>query len=177
MIGMQIDSGGNDAAEPKELLVELLRSELAEYGGLLSLLDDQQNAIVARTPDRVLEINTSINDQMRTIQMKREARENFVSNLAIKLNEPPQSTLREMLRYFRKPIQPLLEALIDEINSLVTRARRRAQQNQMLLARSIEVMQEVLQRLNPETMHKVYGADGRSLFGVRDVGSRLVVHT
>ena len=58
------------AAEPKELLVELLRSELAEYGGLLSLLEDQQNAIVARAPERVLEINTSINDQMRTIQMK-----------------------------------------------------------------------------------------------------------
>jgi hypothetical protein len=47
----------------------------------------------------------------------------------------------------------------------------------MLLARSIEVMQEVLHQLHPETMHKVYGADGRSLFGVREASSRWVVHT
>ena len=167
----------DEGVEPKELLVERLRSELEEYGGLLALLEDQQNAIVARAPDRVLEVNTEINDQMRMIHMRREAREQFVSTLAVKLNQKPNSTLRSLLSFFRKPIQPLLEALIDEINSHVTRARRRAQQNQMLLARSIEVMQEVLQRLNPETMHKVYGADGRSLFGVRDTKSRWVVRS
>lgn len=166
-----------DDVEPKELLIELLRAELVEYGGLLALLDDQQAAIVARAPDRVLEINTEINDQMRMIQVRRETREEFVATLSDKLRQLPNSTLRDLLRFFRQPIQPLIAALIDEINKLVTRARRRAVQNQMLLARSIEVMQEVLHKLNPETMHKVYGADGRSLFGVRDSGSRLVVHT
>jgi flagellar biosynthesis/type III secretory pathway chaperone len=167
----------DDAVEPKELLIELLRSELEEYGGLLALLEDQQAAIVARAPDRVLEINTAINDQMRMIQMRREAREDFAENLATKLDQVPTSTIRELIRFFRKPIQPLIEALIMEINNLVTRARRRAQQNQMLLARSIEVLQEVLHQLNPETMHKVYGADGRSLFGIRETNSRWVVHT
>jgi flagellar biosynthesis/type III secretory pathway chaperone len=167
----------NEEEEPKELLIELLRSELEEYGGLLALLEDQQAAIIARSPDQVLEINTSINDQMRMIQLRREAREEFAICLAIKLNQFPNSSLRELIGFFRQPIRPLIEALIDEINSLVTRARRRAQQNQMLLARSIEVMQEVLHRLNPETMHKVYGADGRSLFGVRENTSRWVVHT
>ena len=166
-----------DDVEPKELLIELLRAELVEYGGLLALLDDQQAAIVARAPDRVLEINTEINDQMRMIQVRRETREEFVATLSDKLRQLPNSTLRDLLRFFRPPIQPLIAALIDEINKLVTRARRRAVQNQMLLARSIEVMQEVLHKLNPETMHMVYGADGRSLFGVRDSGSRLVVHT
>jgi flagellar biosynthesis/type III secretory pathway chaperone len=167
----------DDAVEPKELLVELLRAELEEYGGLLALLDDQQAAIVARSPDRVLEINTAINDQMRMIQARRESREDFVRELTCDLKQLPSSTLRDLILFFRKPVQPLVEAMIDEINSLVTRARRRAQQNQMLLARSIEVMQEVLHRLNPETMHKVYGADGRSLFGVREASSRWVVHT
>jgi len=111
------------------------------------------------------------------IQLRREARERFVAELSSKLEQGPASTLRELMRFFRKPIQPLIEALIDEINKLVTRARRRAQQNQMLLARSIEVMLEVLHRLNPESMHKVYGTDGRSLFSVRDEGSRSVAHT
>jgi flagellar biosynthesis/type III secretory pathway chaperone len=175
MSAMQVIA--DDEVEPKELLVELLRSELEEYGGLLALLEDQQDAIIARSPDRVLEINTLINDQMRMIHMRREAREQFVCRLANRLNQNTNSTLRELLRFFRQPIQPLLEALIKEINNLVTRARRRAQQNQMLLARSIEVMQEVLQRLNPETMHKVYGADGRSLFGVRETKSRWVVRS
>lgn len=167
----------DDAVEPKELLIELLRSELEEYGGLLALLEDQQAAIVARAPDRVLEINTSINDQMRTIQMRREAREEFSASLAVRLEQAPTSTIRELIRFFRQPIQPLMDALIIEINNLVTRARRRAQQNQMLLARSIEVLQDVLRQLNPETMHKVYGADGRSLFGIRETNSRWVVHT
>ncbi len=167
----------DDEVEPKELLIELLRSELEEYGGLLALLEDQQAAIVARQPDRVLEINTEINDQMRMIHMRREAREAFSVGLAEKLNQTPTSTLRELVRFFRKPIQPLIEALITELNNLVTRARRRAQQNQMLLARSIEVLQDVLRQLNPESMHKVYGADGRSLFGVRETNSRWVVHT
>lgn len=165
------------AVEPKELLIELLRAELEEYGGLLALLEDQQAAIVARSPDRVLEINTEINDQMRMILVRRETREEFVVKLADKLKQPANSRVRDLLRFFRQPIQPLFEALIDEINNLVTRARRRAQQNQMLLARSIEVMQEVLHKLNPEMMHKVYGANGRSLFGARQTGSRLVVHT
>jgi flagellar biosynthesis/type III secretory pathway chaperone len=167
----------SDAVEAKELVVEVLRSEMEEYGGLLALLEDQQTAIIDRAAERVLEVNMSINDQMRMIQMRREARERLVASVATKLNQQPGSTLRELIPFFRKPIQPLIEALITEINSLVTRARRRAQQNQMLLARSIEVMQEVLHRLNPETMHKVYGADGRSLFGVREVASRFVVHT
>lgn len=167
----------DELAEPKELLIELLRSEMEEYGGLLALLEEQQEAIIARAPDRVLEINTAINDQMRTIQHRREAREEFTVNVAAKLNLASGATLREMMRFFRKPVQPLIEALIDEINGLVTRARRRAQQNQMLLVRSIEVLQEVLQRLNPEAMHKVYGADGRSLFGVREVSPRFVVHS
>src|SRR5205823_4140789 len=79
----------DDAVEPKELLIELLRSELEEYGGLLALLEDQQAAIVARAPDRVLEINTAINDQMRMIQMRREAREEFAENLATKLDQVP----------------------------------------------------------------------------------------
>ncbi|HYR59154.1 MAG TPA: flagellar export chaperone FlgN [Chthoniobacteraceae bacterium] len=144
---------------------------------MLALLEDQQNAIVARAAEKVLEINTAINDQMRMIQLRREARERFVAELSSKLEQGPASTLRELMRFFRKPIQPLIEALIDEINKLVTRARRRAQQNQMLLARSIEVMLEVLHRLNPESMHKVYGTDGRSLFSVRDEGSRSVAHT
>jgi len=167
----------DDGVEAKELVIEVLRAEMEEYGGLLALLEDQQSAIIDRAADRVLEINMSINDQMRMIHMRREAREGLVTSVATRLNQPANSMLRELVRFFRKPIQPLIEALIDEINSLVTRARRRAQQNQMLLARSIEVMQEVLHRLNPETMHKVYGADGRSLFGVRDVGSRFVIHT
>lgn len=166
-----------EVVEAKDMLIELLRLELGEYGGLLALLDDQQSAIVARAPERVLEINTAINDQMRMIQLRRETREQFVTKVSESANQVSGRTLREILCIFRKPVRPLIEALIDEINSLVSRARRRAQQNQMLLARSIEVMQEVLHRLNPETMHKVYGADGRSLFGVRDVSPRFVAHT
>jgi flagellar biosynthesis/type III secretory pathway chaperone len=161
----------DEVVEPTELLVELLRSEAVEYGGLLALLEDQQKAVVERAPNRVVELNTAITDQMRVIQMRREAREKFIEHLAITLKRSPDSSLCELLCFFRQPIQPLIEALIAEINHLVTRARRRAQQNEMLLGRSIEVMQGVLHRLNPETMQMVYGSDGRSFSGIPDPNS------
>jgi hypothetical protein len=72
----------HEDVEPKEILIELLGSEMEEYGAPLALLEEQQGAIVERAPERVFEINTSINDQMRMIQVRRETREQFVSNLA-----------------------------------------------------------------------------------------------
>ena len=166
--------GAADPAEEKEDLIPLLRAELEEYGWLLNLIEAQQHAIVQRSPDAVLELNESISVQVKKIQTRREAREQFVRDLAGRLNQPANSTLRALLGSFRAPIRPLLEALIEEVNSLVKRARRRAQQNQMLLARSIEVMQDVLHRLNPEMVTKVYGADGRAFFGIREAGGRCL---
>jgi flagellar biosynthesis/type III secretory pathway chaperone len=59
----------------------------------------------------------------------------------------------------------MLEALMAEVNRLIRQSRRRARQNQMLLARTIETSQQILQRLRPDTITKTYSSNGRIEIG------------
>ena len=56
---------------------------------------------------------------------------------------------------------PLVQALITEVNRLITLARLRAQQNQMLLARTIELTQDIVSTLSPGTVTRTYSPQGR----------------
>jgi len=52
-----------------EELLELLRTELQEYGGLIGLLNAQQQSILNRKPDSLVEINQSVQTQMEASQI------------------------------------------------------------------------------------------------------------
>ena len=144
-----------------EPLAAALREEVQEYGGLLNLFDEQQAAILRRQPDVVLAIIDSLAAQAKTIDVCRKQREAFVKQCATGAGQPEESALSELLAFFADSVRPLLHALIEEVNHLITRTKRRARQNQMLLARSIEVSQQILQRLNPEAVTKTYSPKGR----------------
>ncbi len=45
--------------------------------------------------------------------------------------------------------RPLVQALVDENNELLVRVRQRARQNHLLLSRSVELMQGLLNTLLP----------------------------
>jgi flagellar biosynthesis/type III secretory pathway chaperone len=142
-------------------LIDALRDELQEYGGLLSLFDEQQKAILARQPDAVLVIQDSIRTQLDTIHVCRKHREQVASELAVLLGQDPASSVKSLIDFCDEVVRPLLHSLIYEVNQLISKTRRRGQQNQMLLARSIEVSQQILQRLNPDAMTKTYSRGGR----------------
>ena len=142
-------------------LVDALRSELEEYGALLGLFDTQQNAIFSRDSESILLTVSTIEEQMQRVQTLRTQRENIVRNFAALHAQPANATLRSLLQFFAADARPLLEALIDEINHLVHRARRRSRQNHQLLSRAVEVRQELLQTLRPESFMKTYSARGR----------------
>lgn len=144
-----------------EPLLDALRNEVLEYGGLLHLFGRQQDAILGRDPDRVLAVTSTIESQIETIDSRRKARESLVKECAVEAYQPSANSLKELLPFFSEPIRPLLEALMDEINNLITRTKRRASQNQMLLARSIEISQEILERLNPQGIVKTYSNRGQ----------------
>lgn len=144
-----------------EPLADALRGEMQEYGGLLNLFDEQQAAILRREPDTVLAVTDAIGAQLRAITARRTQRESLVKACAVHVGKADTSSLRELLVFFGDSVRPLLQALIEEVNSLVTRTKRRARQNHMLLARSIEVSQQILQRLNPEAVSKTYSPKGR----------------
>lgn len=144
-----------------EPLAQALRDEMKEHGGLLNLFDEQQAAILRREPDAVLAVIESISMQARTIDFCRKQREALVKQCAAAVNLPEESPLSHLLTHFTEAVRPLLQALIDEVNHLISRTKKRARQNQMLLARSIEVSQQILQRLNPEAVTKTYSPKGR----------------
>jgi flagellar biosynthesis/type III secretory pathway chaperone len=142
-------------------LADALRAELSEYGALLGLFDAQQNAILERDSEAILLCVSTIEEQMQRLGALRDEREELVRSFAAKFAQPASATLRSLLSFFAAEARPLLEALIDEINHLIHRARRRSRQNHLLLARAVEVRQEMLQTLRPESFTKTYSARGR----------------
>ena len=142
-------------------LIEALRNEMQEYGGLLSLFNDQQTAILERKPEVVMEMQVAITRQVDAINECRKVREETARSIAEAAGQTPESPVRALVETCAEAVRPLLHALLDEVNQLIQKTRRRAQQNQMLLARSIEVSQQILQRINPEAVTKTYSRRGR----------------
>ena len=158
----------------QERLITTLRSELQEYGGLLQLLDMQQAAVLDRKPDEVLNLIQKIEAQLNATHACRKLREHTADELATFSGSPVPATLRSLAPHFRPAVRPLVEALADEVNRLITHTRRRAQQNQMLLARSVELTQELISRLSPKAVTKTYSAGGRVKIKPAAGASRLL---
>lgn len=141
-------------------LVEALREELKEYGALRSLLDDQQKAIFARDGERVNALNGALSVQIEVASGFRLAREKIMREIA-QMNElPSNASLMQMKPVFPLPTQGLLKAMSSEINSMVTILRRRSRQNQMLLSRTCDMMEQNLRLLRPGGIVKTYSARG-----------------
>jgi flagellar biosynthesis/type III secretory pathway chaperone len=159
-----------------DTLIDSLRDELQEYGGLLGLFNEQQKAILDRKPEAVIAVQEAIVLQCGTIEHCRKRREDDTRRLASDLGRESEVLLplRGLIEGCEEAVRPLLYALMDEVNNLILKTRRRAQQNQMLLARSIEVSQQLLQKLNPEAFTKTYSRSGRvNLAGAAAAGRCL----
>jgi len=158
-----------------ESVVEALRDELQEYGGLLNLFEDQQTAILQRRPEVVLEVTASIEEQLNTINERRNYREDLVRRCSRTVVQTTSDGLvREVIGYFPEAVRSLANALVDEVNNLLIRTKRRARQNQMLLVRSIEVSQAILRMLDPGVVSTTYSRKGKIRFGVTGGASRVL---
>jgi flagellar biosynthesis/type III secretory pathway chaperone len=142
-------------------IAECLRSEIAEYGGLLSLFEQQQARLFARDPDSVLRLSSEIEAQLRLLHEQRRNREALVASLATSHGQPATATLRSLLPHFTPAVRPLLEALIDEVNVLIHRVRRVSRHNHLLLARTVEQQQVLLRQLRPDAFTQTYAPNGR----------------
>ena len=144
-----------------EELLELLRTELQEYGGLIGLLNVQQQSILNRKPESLHEINQSVQTQMEASQILQKRRQGFVSHLARNFGRPEQSTLTELLPHMPDVTQPMFESIIEEINSLISNVRRKVSQNQRLLSRLLEVTDQLLSVASPSTFPQTYSKYGK----------------
>ena len=147
--------------EPWIAIAESLRSEIAGFGDLLNLFEQQQLSLFSRDTNRVLQLSTEIEAHTRTMQGYRAQREQIVAAFALANNQPVTATLRSLLPHVEAAARPLLEALIGEVNRLIHRVRRLTRQNHMLLARTVDSHQEILRTLRPDAFMQTYSAAGR----------------
>ena len=158
----------NDFFAP--LIVEL-REELAGYGGLLRLFDEQQGHLWQRDALRVIDTAHAIEQLAATTATHRATREAWVRDFAQARGESDTASLRQLLPFFPRDLQGLLEALIKEINHLVRRVRRRAKQNQALIARALELQRDAIAALRPDAFTRTYAPSGRVSAAAEGVSS------
>ena len=144
-----------------EPLAECLRSEVQEYGGLLHVFEDQQACVFRRDSERLLPLIEAVSEATRTAEAVRRRREMTASAFATERGLPAGATLRQLLPHVEPDARPLLEALIAEVNHLIHRLRRVTRQNQLLLARTVELQQTVLRQFQPEAFTQTYSPRGR----------------
>jgi flagellar biosynthesis/type III secretory pathway chaperone len=146
-----------------ERLIQLLREELQQYGEMLALLDQQQEFVITRAADEVLQTVAAIQAQSRTIEQAREHREECRRELSRLLNQPEDLEFKSLLPLLPHSYRPLLEALVQENNELLTRVRQRARQNHLLLSRTVSLMQRFMSTLMPSLNPTVYNGAGNVL--------------
>jgi len=145
-----------------EPLVQSLRMELQEYGGLCVLIEKQQRAILDRNMPKYMEIAEEIESQAAATSGLRAEREQRVRQFAEGFGEPLETELSRMIHHFPSDAQPLIRALVEEINNLISKSNRRAKQNHMLLARAMQYTYELLQQVSPQSQVKTYSKLGKS---------------
>lgn len=133
--------------ESLENLVESLREELKNYGEMLALLDRQQEYLLTRAASEVSNSISRVEAQGAAIHEARQRREIRRRAVAKMLSQAEETSFAELIPLLPMDYQPLLKALVDENNELLFRVRRRAAQNHLMLKRSVELMQQVLNSL------------------------------
>jgi flagellar biosynthesis/type III secretory pathway chaperone len=141
-------------------LISALREELKNYGEMLALLDRQQSFIMTRAAHEVFQSISGIKAQSEAIQSARALREECQRAAAEKAAQTPEISFAELITNLPSEYRPLLKALVDENNQLLVRVRQRARQNHLLLHRSVELMQGVLNTLFPARPSAVYTGRG-----------------
>jgi flagellar biosynthesis/type III secretory pathway chaperone len=143
-----------------ESLVDTLRMELQEYGGLCVLIEKQQRAILNRDMPEYMGLAEEIETQVASTSGLRAEREQRVRSIAEAVEQPNDIDLKRLIPHFPEEARPLLSALVEEINSLIAKSNRRAKQNHMLLARAMQYTYELLQQVSPQSQVKTYGKAG-----------------
>jgi flagellar biosynthesis/type III secretory pathway chaperone len=141
-------------------LVSSLREELQQYGEMLARLDDQQELVMRRDAPAVLQSVPTVQEQVATLGKARECRSLAMKKLCAELDLPVDSTFEELLPRCPENHRILVAALVQENNELLQRVQQRARQNHLLLARTVESMQRVINSLTNQRATPVYNERG-----------------
>lgn len=130
-------------------LINALREELTQYGEVLALMQEQQELIINRAANDLLINLNHVNEQMERVANARNQREICRSQLVTALGGAEDTTFRQMTQMLPPEVQPLLDALVQEINHMLQNIQRWLRQNHLLLKRSLDLMQTIMKNMFP----------------------------
>ncbi len=143
-----------------ETLVESLRAELEQYGGMVRLLEEQQECLIRRDATRLVVLAEQLVDVSETAATIRRRRELTVRTFALEHGHGAEITLRRLLPSLEIEVRPLVRALIDEVNRLIHRTRQMSRQNHAMFSRAVTLQQDFLRQLFPGRFTRTYSASG-----------------
>lgn len=141
-------------------MTQALRAELQEYGGLVALLDDQQQAILRGEPEAFVDLGAAVHEQVNLLGAHRACREKTVQYFARSCQQPENMKLSELIAHMPSPANGMIRALVEEINSLISRTQRRLRQNHLLLARCVSSAQQTVVMAGGGEVVSTYGRAG-----------------
>jgi len=141
-------------------LIDSLREELKEYGEMIALLDQQQEMVMRRQTQDLLQCVQCINLQVENITAARREREQRQRNVARRYGMAEETPFAELLPHLPNEYRPLVQALVGENNELLKRIQRRARQNHLLLSRIVELMQRLFDPFFPDRQPATYTDSG-----------------
>lgn len=116
-------------------LVDALRDELQEKGGLIRLLDQQLQAVYRRDTHENEHLEEQIRLQLRVIARSTQIRESILRQSATSFQLSEDVPVNELIANFPDFVRPLLEALVTEVDRLSNRSQERLGQNEGLKQR------------------------------------------
>ena len=135
--------------EPLNNLIAALREEMTQYGELLALMQEQQELIINRSANELLINLHDVNQQVEKISTHREQREAARRALVQSVGGTEDTTFKQMTALLPEEYQPLLNALVEEINQLLQRIQTWVKQNHLLLKRSLDLMSKIMHTIFP----------------------------
>ncbi len=141
-------------------LVDSLREELKEYGEMLVLLDQQQEMVMRRQTQDLLQCVQAINTQVENIAAARREREQRQRVVARQFDLAEETPFAMLLPHLPGEYRPLIQALVQENNELLKRIQRPARQKHMLVSRIVELMQRLFDPFFPDRQPATYDDSG-----------------
>ena len=143
-------------------LIAALREEMTQYGELLALMQEQQELIINRSANELLINLHDVNQQVEKITAHREHRDAARRTLVQSVGGTEDTTFKQMTALLPEEYQPLLNALVEEINQLLQRIQTWVKQNHLLLKRSLDLMSKIMHGIFPTSSAaaRTYGRSG-----------------
>jgi flagellar biosynthesis/type III secretory pathway chaperone len=103
-----------------------------------------------------------VNQQVEKISTHREQRDAARRALVQSVGGTEDTTFKQMTALLPEEYQPLLNALVEEINQLLQRIQTWVKQNHLLLKRSLDLMSKIMHTIFPTSSAaaQTYGRGG-----------------